>query len=101
MALAMIFYHRLKTRILVIPFSQLSIGPVSRTETVAFEEFETNLVNHHYTGVIGWVVSLQKALVLNSKQKIQNTREGYNYSTMKSETRQAGLWHCFSKLSIV
>ena len=57
-----------------MPFSQPSIGPVSKTETKAFEEFETKLINHYYASVIGWMVSLQKDLV-GSKQKIQETRE--------------------------
>ena len=49
-----------------------------------FEEFETNFMHHHYASIIGWIVSLQKALVLNGKGKIHSTREELlSESTMK------------------
>ena len=41
-------------------------------------------MHHHYASVIGWIVSLQKALVLNGKGKIHSTREELlSESTMK------------------
>ena len=41
-------------------------------------------MHHHYASVIGWIVSLQKALVLNGKGKIHSNREELlSESTMK------------------
>lgn len=57
-----------------MPFSLPSTGPVSTEEDQAYEEFEKNLLNHYYTSVMGWVVSLRKILIEKGKSEIQQTK---------------------------
>lgn len=60
----------MKTRTLIVPFSQPSTGPINAEEDAAYEEFENNLLNHYYTSAIGWVVGLRKTLLEEGKAKI-------------------------------
>ena len=64
----------MKTRTLVVPFSQPSTGPINAEEDAAYEEFENNLLNHYYSSTMGWVVGLRKTLIEEGKAKIQNTK---------------------------
>lgn len=51
-----VLFFRIKSRVLVVPFDQLSIGPADTEASDAFEGFEEALNQGEYSSAIGWVI---------------------------------------------
>ena len=76
-------YFRLKTRILVVPFSLPPTGPISNEEDEAYEQFEKNLLTHYYTSTTGYIVSLRNVLLKEGKNDIQQKKLQFKEGSMK------------------
>ena len=56
MSLLLSFLDRVKSRVLMVPFSLPSIGPTNLMECHALEDLEEALKNGTYSSAIGWVI---------------------------------------------
>ena len=79
--MAMYVYCRLKSRILIVPFTKPSTGPVTAVEDAAYKDFEDKLHHLYFTSAVGWIVSLQQKLLDEGRDEIQDAKAEFQNET--------------------
>jgi len=67
--------HRVRSRVLLVPFGLPSVGPQTTGEFEAFEAFEEALLHSHYSSAVGWVICLKELLLTDGRQKVHEIKE--------------------------
>lgn len=94
---ATIFFtlHRVRSRVLIVPFKLPCTGPVTGEEFVAWEEYEEALQSHKFNAAIGWIVKQKQILKSEGKVYVQAFKKDLKdkVGLMKSARNVIG-WGC-------
>lgn len=77
----MYVYCRLKSQILIVPFTKPSTGPVTAAEDAAYEDFEDKMYHFYFTSAVGWIVSLWQKLLDEGRDEIQDAKAEFQNET--------------------
>ena len=68
------FVIRVRSRVLLVPFSLPSTGPTTPEEVCAYEEFKECPLSKKFSSAIGWIVQLKEVFDKNGKEYVQSVQ---------------------------